>query len=177
MRAFTIAIRTLLLIAAASAAFGFPALAGEGIAPPFARTVAAQEDPSNARVIIKYRDGELTRSGARAGSPRPQHAAALSQQLRLTLANGRVLGPRTQGLRASGLSSTQLATRLATHPEVEWAVPDRRRRIRALPNDPYLGPGQTTITPTVGQWYLRAPEGAAISAINAVGAWAHHDRQ
>ena len=171
MQALTIAIRTLLLMGAASAALALPALTGGEIAPTLARAVAPQEDPSNARVIVKYRDGPLTRPGARAASPRPQRAEALSQQLRLVLANGRVLGPRTQGLRASGLSSAQLATRLEAHPEVEWAVPDRRRRIRALPNDPYLGPGQTTITPTVGQWYLRAPEGAAISAINAVGAW------
>lgn len=137
---------------------------------------AAADDASNARVIVKYRaDSTLMRAlsaqAARGAPAGPQQAAALSQRLALPLADGRVLGPRTQALRGAGLSSRQLAERLASQPDVEWAVPDERRRIAALPNDPLLAAGQASGTPAAGQWYLRAPDGTLLSAINAVGAW------
>ena len=130
----------------------------------------ALEDPDNARVIVKYRGGSplaVTAVG------RPQHATRLGRQLTLAMQDGHVLGQRTQSLRASGLSSSQLAARLAALPEVEWAVPARRKTINAVePDDPYFGGGQTTVTPAVGQWYLRAPNATALSAVNALGAWA-----
>ncbi len=126
------------------------------------------------RVIVKYKpDSALMRSAA-AGHTRyghPFHAAALSQRLGLRISDGRVLGPRTQSLHAEGVSSARLAAQLATDPEVEWAVPDQRRYVKALTNDPFLVDNQAVITPAVGQWYLRAPDATAVSAINAVGAW------
>lgn len=154
------------------------ALAAAERGPQFARAlVVPPEDASNARVIVKYRaDSALMRaqaaaSGAGAVPRRPLHAAVLAKRLALPLADGRVLGARTQALRGTGLSSRQLAARLAVQPDVEWAVPDQRRRIAALPNDPYLADGQTGITPVAGQWYLRAPTATLVSAVNAVGAW------
>ena len=130
-------------------------------------------DQQEARVIVKYRaDAALLRatSATAAGHRRPQHAGALAQRLRVPLANGRVLGPRTQGLRGSGLSSAQLAERLSAMADVEWAVPDKRRYIAAVPDDPLFSDGQAG-TPVVGQWYLRAPASPAVSAIDALGAW------
>jgi len=56
-------------------------------------------------------------------------------------------------------------------PDVEWAVVDARRYISSAPNDPYFGSSQLSITPTVGQWYLRAPDSTFLSAINAQAAW------
>ena len=61
--------------------------------------------------------------------------------------------------------------------DVEYAVPDRRKRIVAAPNDPlYAASG--SVSPAVGQWYLRAPDAitptsttTVVSAINAEGAW------
>ncbi|MDO8377104.1 MAG: S8 family peptidase [Aquabacterium sp.] len=130
---------------------------------------AAGEDPDNARVIVKYRNGSALARDA-AGAPR--HAARLGRQMTLALEDGHVLGRRTQSLRARGLTSTALAARLAANPEVEWAVPVRRKTITAvIPNDPYFADGQTSITPAAGQWYLRAPDATLVSAINAVGAW------
>ena len=135
-----------------------------------AATVAADEDASNARVIVKYRAGsELARLGALAG--RARHAAHLGQRLALPMADGRSLGAHMQGLRGQGLSSRQLAARLSAQPDVEWAVVDQRRTATALPNDPFFGAGQTSITPAVGQWYLRAPDSSIVSAINAPAAW------
>ena len=131
---------------------------------------AAVEDPGDARVIVKYRSGS-TLAAAAAG--RPQHAARLGRQLTLAMQDGHVLGRRTQSLRANGLSSSQLALRLAALPEVEWAVPARRKTITAIePNDPFFGDGQASVTPAVGQWYLRTPDATLLSAVNALGAWA-----
>ena len=133
-----------------------------------ARVVA--EDPDNARVIVKYRGGSAL---ALAAAGQPRHAARLGRQLTLAMQDGHVLGQRTQSLRATGLSSSQLAARLAALPEVEWAVPARRKTITAVePNDPYFGGGQASVTPAVGQWYLRAPDATVLSAVNALGAWA-----
>ncbi|HSW07863.1 S8 family peptidase [Aquabacterium sp.] len=147
------------------------------------RPAVQAEDASTARVIVKYKaDSSLMRALSASGTTSttattatatalPQHAARLAQRLALPLTDGRVLGRRTQALRGTGLSSSQLATRLAALPDVEWAVVDQRRQLYALPNDPYLGDRQTGITPTAGQWYLRAPDATLASAINAVGAW------
>jgi serine protease len=125
------------------------------------------------RVIVKYRaDSALMRPLAAQTAPRPLHAASLGARLGVTLADRWVLGERMQSLSARGIDAAELARRIAALPDVEFAVPVRRKYpLAALPNDPYLGSGQTTITPAVGQWYLRAPGSTFVSAIDAVGAW------
>ena len=141
------------------------------------RTAGADEDPNVARVIVKYRAGSALMSIASAQAPaiaRPLHAAALAQRIGLPLTDHRVLGARIQSLRARGLSSTALAQRLAALPEVEWAVPDRRRTISAaVPNDPLFAAGQAAPYPAAGQWFLRGPDPAnsTWSAIDAQSAW------
>ena len=127
-------------------------------------------DDSTARVIVRYRqDSALMRS--QDSDTRPRHAATLARRLGLGLQDGRAMAPRMQALRGRGLSSEALAARLAAQPDVEWAVVDGRKYATAMPNDPLLADNQTTTTPVVGQWYLRAPDSAIVSAINAVGAW------
>ncbi len=137
---------------------------------------AAAEEPYSARVIVQYKaDSTLMRaqSAATAAAARPQHAATLGARLGLVLRDGWVLGPRMQALRAQGLTSADLARRLAAQPDVEWAVVDGRKRAAAVvPNDPFYGSGLSAPYPAVGQWYLRAPDATFVSAINAVGAWA-----
>ena len=142
---------------------------------PYAPALAAPGgSDEEARVIVKYRaDAPMAQALAIAqgGRQRPQHAIVLGQRLRLKLADGRVLGPRTQSLRGTGLSSARLADKLSAMADVEWAVPDQRRTRSALPNDPLLADGQTTVTPVAGQWHLRAPTQTIVAAINATGAW------
>ena len=142
---------------------------------PYAPALAAPGgSDEEARVIVKYRaDAPMAQALAIAqgGRQRPQHAIVLGQRLRLNLADGRVLGPRTQSLRGTGLSSARLADKLSAMADVEWAVPDQRRTRSALPNDPLLADGQTTVTPVAGQWHLRAPTQTIVAAINATGAW------
>ena len=142
-----------------------------GLAVPQARAAAADTDDDGlARVIVKYRSGS-TLAVESAGAPR--HAARLGRQLGLDMEDRHVLGSRTQSLRARGIGSAALAARLAARADVEWAVPVRRKTLAAtMPDDPSFGAGQTSITPAVGQWYLRAPDSTATSAVDALGAWA-----
>ncbi|WP_284618703.1 S8 family peptidase [Aquabacterium humicola] len=126
------------------------------------------------RVIVKLRPAS-TAMRALGAAPRrppgPQAAATLSLRTGLALTDGRVIDARMQALRgAPGLSSAALAARLAADPDVEYAVPDRRRFPLALPNDPLFA-AQPSISPAAGQWYLQAPDATLVSAINAVGAW------
>ena len=51
-------------------------------------------------------------------------------------------------------TAQDLAEKLSAQPDVEWAVPDQRRRINAASNDPLLADNQPTATPVAGQWYL-----------------------
>ena len=174
-RVLTQAARALLPLAACGLLAAVPP-AGAEPGPRLPVRSAAPEDLSNARVIVKYRADStmmrvLSARSTSAAGMRPLHAATLSQRLSLPLADGQVLGARTQSLKGAGLSSAQLAQRLAALPDVEWAVVDERRGIAAVPNDPYLGSGQTGALPPAGQWYLRAPTAALPAAINAVGAW------
>lgn len=109
-----------------------------------------------ARVIVKLK----------AASPLKQaQAASRVQSLGARLGvSARLLGqpaPDLQVMQASGISSDALAARLARQADVEYAVPDRIKTIRALPNDPLFG----------SQWYLQAPGATRPAAIDAVGAW------
>jgi serine protease len=140
------------------------------------RAAIQAEDPRHARVIVKYRSqGSLMRESARAAragaEARVQHAARLSQRLGLALVDGHEIAPRTQVLHAHGLRSSELVARLKADPDVEYAEVDQRVRIAAAPNDPLYPGGQTSITPEVGQWYLRAPDATFVSAIGAEAAW------
>jgi len=150
------------------------AYAGDERAPVRRSPAVSSESDSQARVIVKYRaEGTLVRQQAAASDAKarqPQHAATLSQRLGITLSDGRVLGQRSQVLRAQGLSSSALAARLANDSDVEYAIPDQRRHALGVPNDPLYPDGQST-TPAVGQWYLRAPAAPALAAINAEAAW------
>lgn len=145
-----------------------PLQAGErGLSAAPQQVVEAQ-----GRVIVKYRAGAAAlRATAYAAKAGPQQALAIGQRLGLNLQDGRALSERSQVLMAPGLSSAALVQALAQHPDVEWVVEDRRRFVRAVPNDPLFSSNQTTTTPVVGQWYLRAPDTTFVSAINAQAAW------
>jgi serine protease len=85
---------------------------------------------------------------------------------------------RTQVVFASGMSSEALAARLASEADIEFAVPDRRKRVSAAPNDARYLTAAGSTGPASGQWYLRAPQPApaasassTVSSINAEAAW------
>ncbi len=126
----------------------------------------------SARVIVKYKvDAVLLRK--RALSVSDQHAVqaqTLGQRHGIALRSGAGLHERAQLVFASGMSSEQLAAALAQDSEVEYAVPDRRKRKSVAPNDPLY----TTVPgngPASGQWYLRPNAGEVQSSIDVEPAW------
>jgi serine protease len=128
-----------------------------------------------ARVIVKFKADSsamraLSVAGGSSAQAAPQQAQALSGRLGLVLSDGHAVAARSQVVKASGLSSAELAARLSALSDVEYAVPDERRRAFAAPNDP-LYAGGASVSPTVGQWYLRASTASVVSAINAETAW------
>ena len=114
---------------------------------------AATSLAEDGRVIVKYR--------GTAATPPLDYSARFSTRLGLVLHSGRHLDARMHVLHAGGLTSEALAARLSRQSEVEYAVPDQRRFIYTLPNDPLLS----------SQWYLQAATAATPSAIDAVDAW------
>ncbi|MFG6416829.1 S8 family serine peptidase [Roseateles sp. DC23W] len=145
------------------------ALAALAAVPPaLADTPAAPEG-----VIVKFKAlGPLMRAARERGERGPQHAAMLAARHALGLRDGRMIDARSQVVRSDGtLTAAALAARLAKDADVEYAVPDGRRRALALPNDPLL-PASTGAALAAGQWYLQPADATLVSAINAVGAWA-----
>lgn len=167
------------LLAAACVSLCALAASAQEFAPPRPQPLPAAP-PQQARVIVQFKAPAsnaariLAAGGVRNLAAEvqalQQRAAALGQRAGVTLADGGGVSERAQVVIASGMASDVLAARLAADPNVEWAVPDRRRRFFAVPNDPlYLAGGSNG--PASGQWYLRPPSGEVRSAINAQGAW------
>ena len=107
-----------------------------------AATPAKAADTPEARVIVKLKNASPLKQIQAAG-----RVQSLGQRIGIA---AQLIGqptPDTQVMRASGISSEALAARLARESDVAYAVPDRLKTIRALPNDPRLG----------DQWYLQAP--------------------
>ena len=145
---------------------------------PFERVPAQTTAPAaNARVIVKFKtDSALVPKATMTSSARlAQQAEALGSRVGLLLRAGAIVAEHTQVVLASGMTSAELAQRLAAESDVEYAVPDERRHRTSAPSDPlYLsGPpvGVTSGGPAVGQWYLRAPSGDVQSSINVEPAW------
>ena len=138
----------------------------------------AQTAPiTDARVIVKYKaDSPLLGDPTLAtAAKRQDRARALGARVGLELIAGSGVSRRAHVVFAHGMTSEQLAQRLARESDIEYAVPDQRRRISTAPNDSlYLtGPPVSAGAggPAVGQWYLRAPAGDVQSSINVEPAW------
>jgi serine protease len=150
---------------------------------------AAVAGPSS-EVIVGFKPGaEVLRSHPWAGhGPAPQaqqvlqqRADRLGQRLGRSLRAGPAVGRGVQVLRAEGVDARTLARQLATHPDVAYVQPNGRKRIVAAPADPlYPASAEERRSngssvqngPASGQWYLRAPDAGARSAIDIEAAWA-----
>lgn len=146
---------------------------------------ATANTPTSARVIVAFKPGAAALEGqaralssdtaARQAERLQFRADALAAVAGRPLRAGRRVAERWQVVRADGVDSATLAARLATHPDVAWAAPDRRRRLHNGPNDP-LYPAVTDNSrpqgPDAGQWTLRAPDATLRSAAHVEAAWA-----
>ncbi|HET9269257.1 MAG TPA: S8 family peptidase [Vicinamibacterales bacterium] len=147
---------------------------GQRPALVWAQNVATIDDSVVARVIVKFRADSslLGRSGVAATTAPSARAAALGSRLALPMSAGLAVSDRSQVVFAAGLTSAELAERLAQQSDVEYAVPDERRRIVVAPRDPLYAAGVAGNGPAIGQWYLRAPTGEVQSSLNIEEAWA-----
>ncbi|HWZ70209.1 MAG TPA: S8 family peptidase [Casimicrobiaceae bacterium] len=138
-----------------------------------AQTAGAVVTDDTARVIVKLKaDSPLLREQVLSATARAtSRAQSLGQRLGLAMSAGSTVSDRSQVVFASGITSAELAQRLALEGDVEYAVPDQRRRHFVAPNDPLYADGVGGNGPAVGQWYLRAPTGAVQSSINVEAAW------
>ena len=151
-----------------------------------AQTPAAPTD-SVARVIVKFKESSplLRKQALSATSQHTQQAAALGQRIGVALEAGRGLTERSHVVIGRGLTSKQLAARIAAESDVEFAFADERKHIVGAPNDTFYASGPVVTAtnggPAVGQWYLKPPPATgaapstwgstAPSSINAEQAW------
>jgi len=131
-------------------------------------------EDGTARVLVKFRARTaLVTAADRAGVSRnAARAAALSSRVGLRLEAGASVSDLAQVVFATGVTSAELAARLSQEADVEYAVPDKIRRVVAAPHDPLYAEGVPGNGPASGQWYLRAPAGAVSSSLNVEAAWA-----
>jgi serine protease len=126
----------------------------------------------HARVIVKYRNAMVRGQSVRDAQPdQGQRTRTLANRHNLPLEAGTTIADRTSVVQASGISSADLASRLAADPDVELAVVDERRHAHAAPNDPLYPSGITYTSPAAGQWYLHAPSALLRSPIDIEAAW------
>jgi serine protease len=146
-----------------------------GFLPQFARgqTSGTPTAQPSARVIVKLKADSSVLNGQLPSVPeeRQRRAKALASRLAVELSTARVISDRVQVVTASGITSAELARRLAREPDIEYAVVDERRHRLTAPNDPLYAAGVPGNGPAVGQWYLRAPSGAVQSSIDVETAW------
>jgi serine protease len=138
-----------------------------------AQAVDAPGTSGNARVIVKLKaDSPVLRKRALSvAEDRIGRAEALGQRLGFPMAAGAAISERAQVVFATGITSAELAQRLARESDVEYAVPDRRQFALTAPNDPLYASGVPGNGPAVGQWYLRAPAGIVKSSLDVETAW------
>src|SRR5260221_679068 len=100
----------------------------------------------DARVIVKHRaDSALVQKSASTVEEQPEAIAqALGQRLGIALHAGSPVGARINVMTAAGTTSDELAARIAAQPDIEYAVPDRRRHWQAAPNHP-LFPSESSL--------------------------------
>lgn len=140
---------------------------------PHALTVMSSGSDDSARVIVKFRvDAPTLRAQALSPLGRSAtRALALGQRQGIAVAVGAAVSELSSVVFATGMSSADLAQRLAQDADVEYAVPDERKYIVAAPNDPLYATGAPGTGPAAGQWYLRAPAGQVRSSIDVETAW------
>ncbi len=149
---------------------------------PLVQAATADTSSLQARVIVKFkvdalslRKQILSASASAPATAAQMHTAqadSLGVRAGLALRGGLGVAERTQVMFASGMTSAQLAERLSKDSDVEYAVPDERKRRMLAPNDGLYLTGPLSNGPASGQWYLRPNSGTVKSSIDVEPAWA-----
>src|SRR5438445_7649639 len=109
------------------------------------QTVDAAPASDSARVIVKFKATSplLREAAVSAAVQETSRARSLGERLGLAMSGGSAVSDRSQVVFASGITSAELAQRLALENDVEYAVPDQRRHLVAAPDDPLYADGVT----------------------------------
>ncbi|MEO7852880.1 MAG: S8 family serine peptidase [Rubrivivax sp.] len=159
----------LLLLASMATMASMAAVAGAVDATPEARVIVTLKADAP---LMREQALSVRQSASAAAATVQRRAERLAARAGMTLVAGAAISARAQVVMAQGVSAQTLASRLAADPEVASAVVDQRRRALRIPNDPLFALGPVSGRgPDAGQWYLRAPDGDRVSAVNAEAAW------
>jgi serine protease len=127
-----------------------------------------QSEDSVHQVIVKLRSSGAATVGTAPDQTLPAHdrIADLAARSGLGLRGYRQIFDRMHVMQVEPASANDSVAatieRLKADSDVEYAVPDERRYIHAVPNDPLYATG--------GQWYEQA-DPSTPAAVNAQGAW------
>jgi len=123
------------------------------------------------KLIVKFREDSLNVAAGQIGKTQAQSASqdraarAAAKRAGLMLAESHEIVARVQAMTVQTLSSgdtlASTLARLRADPTVEYAEPDYRRYIHAVPDDPIF---------QASQWHLKN-DSSTPSAVDAVGAW------
>src|SRR3569833_4079887 len=145
--------RVLILALAISAAAYASVIGGSSELNPVRTHPHHTSEDSVQQIIVKLR-------------PSSAAPANVIARVRLTMRQTRQIADRIHVVRVepavANESVSATVERLKADPDVEYAVPDQRRYIHAVPNDSLYAGG--------GQWYLQA-DAATPAAVNAQAAW------
>jgi serine protease len=145
--------RVLILALALSAAAYASVIGGSSELNPVRTHSPRQSENNVQQIIVKLR-------------PSSAAAANVVARVRLTMRQSRQIVDRMHVIQVepAAANETVAATveRLKADPDVEYAVPDERRYIHAVPDDSLYSTG--------GQWYLQG-DPATPAAVNAQAAW------
>lgn len=165
------------LIAASATALTSPAIAATSTTGASAQSPDQQSN--YARVIVRFKEQAATVKARPMAARATALEAADVAQVRATtlglrhsasLHARRSLDSRTHVFTATGMSSAELAKRLAADSEVEAVEVDRWWRHTSVPNDPLYATASANGV-SAGQWYLKTPDSTLVSAINMPAAW------
>src|SRR3954467_12637699 len=144
--------RVLILALAVSTAAYASTIGGSSELNPVRTHPHHQTDDSVQQGIVKLRSSSA--------------ASGLVARVHLTMRESRQIVDHLHVIRvepaAANESIASTIERLKADPDVAYAVPDERRYLHAVPNDPLYA--------TTGQWYLQA-DPATPAAVNAQAAW------
>ncbi|WP_067281229.1 S8 family peptidase [Mitsuaria sp. 7] len=135
--------------------------------PDFARVIVRFKAQADA---VKARPLAVRATASEAKDIAQVRGTTLGLRHAATLHARRSLDSRTHVYTASGMSSAELAKRLAADSDVESVEVDRWQKHFSVPNDPLYATAAANGV-TAGQWYLKAPDSTVLSSINAPAAW------
>jgi serine protease len=168
--------RLLACMLALSAAAGAGAIDGSAEHNPVRTHPAAQAQSKVQRIIVKLRanaSATTTASARVQAMSAEDRVAGLASRVGVTLQESHPITDQIHVMQVepavSGESVPQTVSRLRADSDVEYAEPDQRRYIHAVPNDPLYAPVDASHP---GQWFMQNPTTiSAPAAVNAEAAW------